>query len=91
MAARDQRGRAFEPLTRRHLYVSVYGARSTDEVVDRLFAAAHPTLNAWPVRLFAGAIRRGGNILTKGKAFADTDGQPPHAVPRACRAAWQIA
>lgn len=55
MADRDRARKAAEPLSQSHVYVSLYGVRSTAEIEDRVFAAAHPTLSAWPVALMASA------------------------------------
>lgn len=74
MAERDQRRKAREPLSRSHLYISLYGVRSTAEIEDRVFAAAHPALSSWPVALMASAAKRAGNTFLGGKLLADEDG-----------------
>lgn len=74
MAERDQRRKVLEPLSRSHLYVSLYGVRSTAEIEDRVFAAAHPALSSWPVALMASAAKRAGNTFLGGKLLADEDG-----------------
>lgn len=74
MIERDRRRKAREPLSRSHIYVSLYGVRSTTEIEDRIFASAHPTLNSWPIALMASAAARAGNTLSRGKLLSDDDG-----------------
>lgn len=74
LTERDQRRKAREPLSRSHIYVSLYGVRSTADIEDRLFAATHPTLNAWPIMLTASAAARAGNALLGGKLVNSDDG-----------------
>lgn len=74
MAARDARRHLAEPLRRRHLYASLYGVTSVSDIADRLFAAAYPALDAWPVKLLASAATRAGAGLTKGRWVSKDDG-----------------
>lgn len=66
--------RQADPLSRRHLYASLYGVTSAADIADQVFAAAHPLLHAWPVRMLAGAAQRAGNVVTKGQLFKPNDG-----------------
>lgn len=84
MADRDKRRKSQEPLSRSHVYVSLYGVRSTAEIEDRIFAAAHPALSAWPVALMTSAAARAGNTLSRGKLWSSDDG------PRLRRALLQL-
>lgn len=74
MADRDRARKTAEPLSQSHVYVSLYGVRSTAEIEDRVFAAAHPALSSWPVALMASAAARAGNTLSRGKLWSDDDG-----------------
>lgn len=84
MADRDRRRTSREPLNRSHIYVSLYGVRSTADIEDRVFAAAHPALSSWPVALMSSAAARTGNALSRGKLFSGEDG------PRLKRALLQL-
>jgi len=72
LAARDQR--KTDPLSRGHLYASLYGVTSAADIADRVFAAAHPLLQTWPIRMLAGAAQRAGNVMTKGQLITPSDG-----------------
>jgi len=74
MSDRDRVRKAAEPLSQSHVYVSLYGVRSTTEIEDRVFAAAHPALTSWPVALMASVAARAGNTLSRGKLWSDDDG-----------------
>lgn len=74
MRARDERLLAAEPLGDKHVYVSLYGASSIEDVLARIFAARHPRIGAGPVRFIATMAGRALNGLTRNAAVGKTDG-----------------
>lgn len=73
LRARDQRILSAEPLADKHLYISVFGASSMDQIYERLFAAKHPLFGSPFAKGVATLISRFGNWATNGGAVAASD------------------
>jgi hypothetical protein len=74
LAAREAALQAQDHLTtKRHLYASLYGVHSTDEITAQFYAQAHPGLNSKVARLIGGLAGRALNAVTNGAAVREGD------------------
>lgn len=74
LKAREAKLQAQDPLTsKRHLYASLYGIRSTEEITAQFYAQAHPRLNSTAVRLMGGIFGRALNAVSNGAAIQEGD------------------
>lgn len=80
LARRDARMKALEPMRRPHLYVSLYGVRSADDISSRIYAQANPLLNSTAARLVGTVVARAANAFTNGAAFAEGDAKALQAL-----------
>lgn len=74
LANRDARRLKAEPLADRHIYASLYGVATHDQLVERLFAARHPLLNHAVLRALIESSGRAANFLTRNAAVKQGDG-----------------
>lgn len=73
LRARDARILRREPLGDKHIYISVFGVSSIDQIYERLFAAKHPLFGSAFAKGVATILTRFGNWATNGGAVQASD------------------
>ena len=73
--ARAKRLTEIEPTNKlTHLYVSLYGVRTLEEIQAQFFSQTNPMLNSGPVRLLGAVATRAINTLTQSEVIQPGDG-----------------
>lgn len=74
LATRDARRLKDEPLADRHIYASLYGVATHEQLIERIFAARHPLLNHTVLRAALESGSRLMNFITRNAAVKQSDG-----------------